>query len=198
MESARPRRDGGRASLLRAGRQPSAARDHGRRPALPPPHARAVRPDRRRRVPAALRALLPRDPGVLPARAFPPGSRRSDRAQRRRDSRGRPARRGGLRDPGNGVPARRHLAGAPVQPVRDRPRPGRAEGSPPSSGGSRAARLSFGPLSHLLARDLKIARASADPWTDDRAPVEWITDRMILEFAARGGSFEEYPLPTAP
>ena len=39
---------------------------------------------------------------------------------------------------------------------------------------------------------------SADPWTDDRAPVEWITDRMILEFAARGGRFEEYPLPTAP
>ena len=54
------------------------------------------------------------------------------------------------------------------------------------------------PLSHLLARDLKIARAAADPWTDDRAPVEWITDRMILEFAARGESFDEYPLPTAP
>jgi spermidine synthase len=54
------------------------------------------------------------------------------------------------------------------------------------------------PLSHLLGRDLKIALPAADPWTDDRAPVEWITDRMILEFAARGGRFEEYPLPTAP
>ena len=45
---------------------------------------------------------------------------------------------------------------------------------------------------------MKTALTSADPWTDDRAPVEWITDRMILEFAARGGRFEEYPLPTAP
>jgi len=64
-------------------------------------------------------------------------------------------------------------------------------------------RLARGPaqlraLSHLLARHMKRALPSADPWTDDRAPVEWITDRMILEFAARGGRFEEYPLPTAP
>jgi spermidine synthase len=54
------------------------------------------------------------------------------------------------------------------------------------------------PLTRLLARDLRVASPSADPWTDDRAPVEWITDRMILEFAAHGGRFEEYPLPTAP
>jgi hypothetical protein len=40
--------------------------------------------------------------------------------------------------------------------------------------------------------------AANDPWTDDRAPVEWITDRMIVEFAAEGGRFEEDPLPTAP
>jgi spermidine synthase len=39
---------------------------------------------------------------------------------------------------------------------------------------------------------------SDDPWSDDRAPVEWITDRMIVEFAAEGGRFEEDPLPTAP
>jgi predicted membrane-bound spermidine synthase len=54
------------------------------------------------------------------------------------------------------------------------------------------------PLTKLLARDMQVAPAAGDPWTDDRAPVEWITDRMILEFAARGGRFEEYPLPTAP
>jgi hypothetical protein len=64
-------------------------------------------------------------------------------------------------------------------------------------------RLSRGPaglrsLTRLLARDLRIASPSSDPWTDDRAPVEWITDRMILEFAARGGRFDEFPLPTAP
>lgn len=54
------------------------------------------------------------------------------------------------------------------------------------------------PLTALLARDMRTASTASDPWTDDRAPVEWITDRMILEFAARGGRFEEHELPTAP
>ena len=49
-----------------------------------------------------------------------------------------------------------------------------------------------------LRANLRPIRPSADPWTDDRAPVEWITDRMIVEFAAGGGRFEEDPLPTAP
>jgi spermidine synthase len=53
-------------------------------------------------------------------------------------------------------------------------------------------------LTRLLGRDLRPARPASDPWTDDRAPVEWITDRMILGYAARGGRFEETPLPTAP
>lgn len=39
---------------------------------------------------------------------------------------------------------------------------------------------------------------SAWPWTDDRAPVEWVTDRMILVYAAEGGRLEEDLLPTAP
>ena len=34
--------------------------------------------------------------------------------------------------------------------------------------------------------------------TDDRAPVEWVTDRMIVEYAARGGELDEDFLPTAP
>jgi spermidine synthase len=54
------------------------------------------------------------------------------------------------------------------------------------------------PLAALLARDMHPVAAAADPWTDDHAPVEWLTDRMILEFAARGGRFEERDLPTAP
>jgi spermidine synthase len=53
-------------------------------------------------------------------------------------------------------------------------------------------------LTALLARDIRPAEQKGEAWTDDRAPVEWITDRMIVEFAARGGRFEEYPLPTAP
>ena len=36
------------------------------------------------------------------------------------------------------------------------------------------------------------------PWTDDRTPVEWVTDRMILDFAVRGDSRHEELLPTAP
>jgi hypothetical protein len=39
---------------------------------------------------------------------------------------------------------------------------------------------------------------NADPWTDDRAPVEWATDRMIVDWAARGGSIQDRALPTAP
>jgi spermidine synthase len=55
------------------------------------------------------------------------------------------------------------------------------------------------PLAHLLRKQLSPpVPASSDPWTDDRAPVEWITDRMIVEFAARGGDLDETELPTAP
>ena len=60
------------------------------------------------------------------------------------------------------------------------------------------AQAQLRPLSQLLARDMRIATPAADPWTDDRAPVEWITDRMILEFAAGGDEFDENPLPTKP
>ena len=54
-------------------------------------------------------------------------------------------------------------------------------------------------LARLLERQLSGPVAqSPRPWTDDRAPVEWITDRMIVEYAARGGRLDEQPLPTAP
>ena len=36
------------------------------------------------------------------------------------------------------------------------------------------------------------------PWTDDRAPVEWLTDRMIVSYAAEGGRLDEDYLPTRP
>ena len=49
-----------------------------------------------------------------------------------------------------------------------------------------------------MRANLRPIRPSDAPWTDDRAPVEWITDRMIVEFAAHGGRFEEEPLPTEP
>jgi spermidine synthase len=53
-------------------------------------------------------------------------------------------------------------------------------------------------LGTLLASGLREKNERHDPWTDDRSPVEWITDRMIVEFAASGEDFEEFPLPTAP
>jgi hypothetical protein len=49
-----------------------------------------------------------------------------------------------------------------------------------------------------LRRNARPVEPADDPWTDDRAPVEWVTDRMIVEFAAEGGRFEEAPLPTLP
>ncbi len=53
-------------------------------------------------------------------------------------------------------------------------------------------------LTRLLAAGMRGAAPASDPWTDDRAPVEWVTDRMIVEFAARGGHLEEESLPTRP
>ena len=55
------------------------------------------------------------------------------------------------------------------------------------------------PLRELLERQIRpVTEKSKRPWTDDRAPVEWVTDRMIVEFAARGGELDEDQLPTAP
>jgi spermidine synthase len=50
----------------------------------------------------------------------------------------------------------------------------------------------------LLRRELELARPRGRPLTDDRAPVEWLTDRMIFEQIARGGGLDEEPLPTQP
>jgi len=40
--------------------------------------------------------------------------------------------------------------------------------------------------------------AAFEAWTDDRAPVEWITDRMIVEYGLEGGDLDEDYLPTHP
>jgi hypothetical protein len=39
---------------------------------------------------------------------------------------------------------------------------------------------------------------SPDPLSDDRAPVEWLTDRAIFAYIAAGGRLNEQLLPTAP
>jgi spermidine synthase len=50
----------------------------------------------------------------------------------------------------------------------------------------------------LFRAGLEPVRAEGEPLTDDRAPVEWLTDRMIVDFIAGGGDLDERPLPTAP
>ena len=64
----------------------------------------------------------------------------------------------------------------------------------------RAGRLDprLASLGVLFRRELAPVRAAGRPLTDDRAPVEWLTDSMILRFVARGGFLDEHLLPTAP
>jgi hypothetical protein len=50
----------------------------------------------------------------------------------------------------------------------------------------------------LFRGGLEPVRAEGDALTDDRAPVEWLTDRMIVDFIAGGGDLDERALPTAP
>ena len=54
------------------------------------------------------------------------------------------------------------------------------------------------PLRDLLAQQARPLTPSGRAWTDDRAPVEWVTDRMIVSFAAHGGRLDEDFLPTRP
>jgi spermidine synthase len=50
----------------------------------------------------------------------------------------------------------------------------------------------------LFQSGLEEVEATTDALTDDHAPVEWLTDRMIIEHIARGGELDEELLPTAP
>jgi hypothetical protein len=50
----------------------------------------------------------------------------------------------------------------------------------------------------LFRRRLEPVVPHGKPLTDDRAPVEWLTDRMILHEVERGGTVDEPALPTAP
>ena len=58
--------------------------------------------------------------------------------------------------------------------------------------------VDLGSIRELLARDARPLVAKGRPWTDDRAPVEWLTDRMIVSYAAEGGRLDEDYLPTRP
>ncbi|MDX6408621.1 MAG: hypothetical protein QOE13_1692 [Gaiellaceae bacterium] len=53
-------------------------------------------------------------------------------------------------------------------------------------------------LLRSFRQDLAAARPLGRVLTDDRAPVEWLTDRMLLGQIARGGGLDEKALPTEP
>jgi spermidine synthase len=50
----------------------------------------------------------------------------------------------------------------------------------------------------LVSSQLHAVAPAQDPLTDDHAPVEWLTDRALLEEVAAGGHFAEELLPTHP
>lgn len=50
----------------------------------------------------------------------------------------------------------------------------------------------------LVSRQMVAVAPTSDPLTDDHAPVEWLTDRALLEQIAAGGHFSEGLLPTKP
>ena len=74
----------GRAAVHGPRRQPSAPRRHGRRTPLPPGDGRALRRDRRRRIPPALYPVLPRNAASSSPGPGAPCTRRRSRSERRR------------------------------------------------------------------------------------------------------------------
>jgi spermidine synthase len=62
-------------------------------------------------------------------------------------------------------------------------------------GGVPAAARSLVPL---FRRDLSASGFRGTVLTDDRAPVEWLSDRAIVSYVARGGRLEDDHLPTQP
>jgi predicted membrane-bound spermidine synthase len=61
-----------------------------------------------------------------------------------------------------------------------------------------AAPAEIDALVPLFRSGLAPVHRTERPFTDDRAPVEWVTDQMIVEYIAEGGSLDEDYLPTRP
>jgi spermidine synthase len=53
-------------------------------------------------------------------------------------------------------------------------------------------------LGPLFTSELRPASRSQPPMTDDRAPIEWLTDQALIAYIASGGTAAEPPLPTYP
>jgi spermidine synthase len=61
-----------------------------------------------------------------------------------------------------------------------------------------AAPAPLHPLVPLFRRQVRATGFRGRALTDDRAPVEWLADRAIVSYVARGGRLEDDYLPTAP
>jgi hypothetical protein len=57
---------------------------------------------------------------------------------------------------------------------------------------------SLQPMLPRVVHGLAPIAASGAPWTDDHAPVEWVTDRMLAEQIAHRQGLDENLLPTVP
>ena len=90
------------------------------------------------------------------------------------------------------------VAGAPLQ--HDRARLRRSRSRATELRATARARARRARLAARAARPRRSPgrRPASRPWTDDRAPVEWVTDRMIVAYAAEGGELDEDYLPTRP
>ncbi len=63
---------------------------------------------------------------------------------------------------------------------------------------AQAAPADILPVADLMTGNWTRVPPMDDYWTDDRAPVEWITDRMIVSYGTSGQDRGEQLLPTAP
>ena len=63
---------------------------------------------------------------------------------------------------------------------------------------ARAVNPSITSLARLFEGEVRPARTTGMVLTDDRAPVEWLTDRTIIRYVAGGGRLDERLLPTHP
>ena len=118
------------------------------------------------------------------------------RAQRRGGAGGRPAEQRDRNDGAGGVSGGLALEAAALQRARARLRPAGPRSELEQRVGGVPAPVQ--PLVPLFRSGLEAVQAEGEPLTDDRAPVEWLTDRMIVDFIAHGGELDELPLPTAP
>jgi spermidine synthase len=62
----------------------------------------------------------------------------------------------------------------------------------------RAVTPALQPMLPRVVQGLAPLVASGAPWTDDNAPVEWVTDRMLADQIAHHQGLDENLLPTAP